>query len=72
VYLISENKFRQSNESTSIKQCINEIVEMTFRDLKTRNIDLQVTIAPEVPESISCDLHKAKQVIINMFMQGVN
>ena len=60
VYLISENKFRPSNESTSVKNCVNEIVEMTFRDLKTRNIDLQVTIAPEVPESISCDLHKVK------------
>lgn len=60
VYFISENKFRPANESTSMKNCINDVIDMTYRDLKTRNIDMQVTISPEVPESISCDTHKVK------------
>ena len=40
VYYVSENKFRPTNESTNMKNCVNDVIDMTYRDLKTRNIDM--------------------------------
>ena len=71
VYYISENKFKPSNENVDIRTAINEILEMTQGDLKSRNIEVTLNVAPEVPDSISADLFKVKQVFMNIFMQNV-
>lgn len=60
VYYISENKFKPSNENVDIRTAINEILEMTQGDLKSRNIEVTLNVAPEVPDSISADLFKVK------------
>jgi hypothetical protein len=51
---------------------MKDIVDMSARDIKTRNIELTINIAKDVPTSISSDLSKIKQVLMNMLMQGVN
>jgi len=72
VYLISENKFKPVFESVDMKRIMKEIVDMSARDIKTRNIELTINVASDVPASISADTSKIKQVLMNMLMQGVN
>jgi hypothetical protein len=72
VYLISENKFKPISESVDMKTVMKDIVDMTARDIKTRNIELTINVASNVPASISSDLCKVKQVLMNMLMQGIN
>ena len=71
VYYISENKFKPNFENIDIRDAINEILEMTQGDLKSRNIEVTLNVAPEVPDQISADLMKVKQVVMNIFMQNV-
>ena len=72
VYLISENKFKPIFESVNMKEVMKDIVDMTARDVKTRNIELTVNVDSNVPGTISSDKSKIKQVIMNMLMQGIN
>jgi signal transduction histidine kinase len=51
---------------------MKDIVDMTARDIKTRNIELTINVAKDVPAVISSDISKVKQVLMNMLMQGVN
>lgn len=55
-----------------MKKIMKDIVDMSARDIKTRNIELTINVASDVPASISSDLSKIKQVLMNMLMQGVN
>ena len=45
---------------------------MAQADISNRNIDIQVEIDPEIPETISTDLNKLQQVILNLFLSSVN
>ena len=72
VYLISENKFKPVFESVDMKRVMKDIVDMSARDIKTRNIELTINVASDVPATISSDISKIKQVLMNMLMQGVN
>jgi hypothetical protein len=55
-----------------MKKIMKEIVDMSARDIKTRNIELTINVASDVPAVISADMSKIKQVLMNMLMQGVN
>ena len=55
-----------------MKRIMKEIVDMSARDIKTRNIELTINVASDVPATISADSSKIKQVLMNMLMQGVN
>jgi signal transduction histidine kinase len=51
-----------------MKTVMKDIVDMTARDIKTRNIELTVNVANDVPATISSDVSKIKQVLMNMLM----
>ena len=55
-----------------MKRVMKDIVDMSARDIKTRNIELTINVASDVPATISSDISKIKQVLMNMLMQGVN
>jgi signal transduction histidine kinase len=41
---------------------------MALEDLKNRNIDLSIEVDPNVPETISSDVNKLQQVILNLLL----
>jgi signal transduction histidine kinase len=55
-----------------MKKVMKDLVDMTARDVKTRNIELTINVASDVPANISSDMSKIKQVLMNMLMQGIN
>ena len=55
-----------------MKTVMKDIVDMTARDIKTRNIELTINVASDVPSVISSDISKIKQTLMNMLMQGIN
>jgi signal transduction histidine kinase len=72
IYNVSENAFRPKYESTSVEKLLKDAQEMAQADIANRNIDIQVEIDPEIPETISTDLNKLQQVILNLFLSSVN
>jgi hypothetical protein len=55
-----------------MKTVMKDIVDMTARDIKTRNIELTINVASDVPAIISSDISKIKQTLMNMLMQSIN
>lgn len=51
---------------------LKDAQEMAQADISNRNIEIQVEIADDIPETISTDLNKLQQVILNLFLSSVN
>jgi ribosomal protein S6 len=69
---IHEYKFRAHNEVANVPSVIDEIAEMTQPDLKNRGIELNVIIDDHLPQSITTDIHKMKQVLLNLLSNTIN
>ena len=41
-------------------------------DCKQRNIEFLFTVNENLPENISCDKNKLKQVLLNLIIQDIN
>lgn len=51
---------------------LKDAQEMAQADITNRNIEIQVEIDPEIPDTISTDMNKLQQVILNLFLSSVN
>jgi len=60
VYNISENKFRPTNENVSVKKCFDDILKMCKIEIKGKNMEVTLEIAPDVPDTITSDIYKIK------------
>lgn len=60
------------SESVDVKNCIYEVKKILARDIKNRNIEIQVRTEDEVPNSIQSDQNKIIQVILHIFLQSIN
>lgn len=68
MYNVSEKSFRPKYENANVQQLIKDAKVMALEDLKNRNIDLSIEVDPNVPETISSDVNKLQQVILNLLL----
>lgn len=68
---IAEHKFAPNWEKVNVKSVMDTIIDQAKHDVKGNYMDLTLLINKDVPETISCDLNKIKQVILNLFNQSV-
>lgn len=68
MYNVSEKSFRPKYENANVQQLIKDAKGMALEDLKNRNIDLSIEVDPNVPETISSDVNKLQQVILNLLL----
>lgn len=72
MYHVSEKSFRPKYENANVEQLIKDAKDMTQETLQNRNIDLSIEVDHNVPETISSDLNKLQQVILNLLLSIIN
>ncbi|GEM_PF-3025935 len=63
---IETGKIDLHEESFIVSECIEEVFDLLVPKAIEKNIELAYQIAPEVPVSLFTDLHRLRQILINL------
>jgi len=71
VYNVSENKFKPDFDKVSVKACFEDLLTRAKADVKGKYMDVTLSIDKDVPDYITSDSAKIKQIVLNLFNQSV-
>lgn len=66
VYNVSENKFKPKEEDYSVKNSIEQVLDVAKSELSKKNIDLTMNFSDGIPTLVKGDSYKFKQVMLNL------
>lgn len=68
---IEASKLHLSRSSINLPQTLQQIINMVSGNASHKNLDLILTIAPEVPETVVGDQYRLSQVLLNLLNNSV-
>ncbi|MBL7998412.1 MAG: PAS domain-containing protein [Candidatus Kapabacteria bacterium] len=68
---IESGKFELSDDDCTMRHVMHQVTEVVRYQTRNKNIELLMTIAPDVPDTVRIDSMRMKQILINLLSNAV-